>query len=220
MSETVERTQTTRVVQDRRKQSRAFWNKQMRKWHWISSAICLVGMIIFAITGITLNHAGQIAAEPQVLNATAQIPADLMQALQQQPTEGEHPLPAPLARWLRKELAVSIPTLPAEWSEEEVYLSMQGPGVDAWLSIDREAGDVEFERTSHGWIAYFNDLHKGRHTGLAWSWFLDIFAVATLVFCLTGLYLLYFHAQQRRMTWPLVGLGFVLPLLIAIFLMH
>ncbi|MCC9604754.1 PepSY-associated TM helix domain-containing protein [Blastopirellula sp. JC732] len=220
MSETVELTQKKRIVQERRKQSRAYWNKTMRKWHWISSAICLVGMIVFAVTGITLNHAGELAGEPQIRNVNTQVPASLLETLREQPTEGEHPLPVDISRWLRRELTVSIPSQPAEWTEDDVYLSMQGPGVDAWLTIDRESGDVEFERTSHGWIAYFNDLHKGRHTGLAWSWFLDIFAIATLIFCLTGLYLLYFHAQQRRMTWPLVGLGFVLPLLIAMFLMH
>src|SRR3546814_1996679 len=52
-------------------------------------------------------------------------------------------------------------------------------------------------RTDRGWIAYLNDLHKGRHTGAAWSWFLDLFAVACLVFSLTGLVLLQMHAGQR-----------------------
>ncbi|EAQ81319.1 PepSY-associated TM helix domain-containing protein [Blastopirellula marina] len=220
MPETAEILQKKRLLQERRRQSRAYWNKAMRKWHWISSAICLVGMIVFAVTGITLNHAAQISSEPQVVNQTAEVPGKLMDILRQQPEEGDHLLPVEVTRWLRRELAVSTPPKPAEWTEDDVYLSMQGPGVDAWLSIDRESGEVEFEQTSRGWIAYFNDLHKGRHTGTAWSWFLDIFAIATLVFCLTGLYLLYFHAQQRRMTWPLVGLGFVLPLLIAMFLMH
>jgi len=31
--------------------------RQTVRWHWISAAICLVGMILFAITGVTLNHA-------------------------------------------------------------------------------------------------------------------------------------------------------------------
>src|SRR5690606_6670340 len=40
------------------------WAKQVRQWHWISSAICLVGMLGFAVTGITLNHAGAIESAP------------------------------------------------------------------------------------------------------------------------------------------------------------
>ena len=43
-----------------RKKRRAFFIGQLYQWHWISSGICLIGMIIFALTGITLNHASQI----------------------------------------------------------------------------------------------------------------------------------------------------------------
>lgn len=47
---------------------RSFWLKQLHQWHWISAALSLVGMLLFAITGITLNHAGQIEAEPKVVS--------------------------------------------------------------------------------------------------------------------------------------------------------
>ena len=112
------------------------------------------------------------------------------------------------------------PEQPAEWSEQEVYLSLPRPGGDAWLSIDRTTGAVEYERTSRGWIAYLNDLHKGRNAGAAWRWFIDIFAIACLVFCITGLFLLQMHARQRPSTWPYVVLGLVLPLLLALLFIH
>ena len=35
--------------------------RTMHSWHWISAAICLAGLLLFCITGITLNHAGVIA---------------------------------------------------------------------------------------------------------------------------------------------------------------
>ena len=111
-------------------------------------------------------------------------------------------------------------SLLTEWSAEEIYLSLPRPGGDAWLSIDRETGAVEYESTSRGAVSYLNDLHKGRNAGPAWGWFLDVFAVACLVFCITGLFLLHLHARQRRMTWPLVGLGLMIPLLIALLLIH
>ena len=46
---------------------RAYWLKTLHEWHWVSSAICLVGMILFSITGFTLNHAGQIEARRSAL---------------------------------------------------------------------------------------------------------------------------------------------------------
>jgi hypothetical protein len=200
-------------------QSRGFWLRTLHQWHWISSAVCLIGMLLFAVTGITLNHAAKIEATPQVVNRQLELPADLLGQLGDR-TDGNAPVPRPTARWLDRELGISVGRRPAEWSPEEIYLSMPSPGGDAWLSIDRESGAVEYEATSRGWVSYFNDLHKGRNAGPAWGWFLDIFAVACLVFCITGLFLLHLHARQRRMTWPLVGLGLMVPLLIALILIH
>jgi len=66
---------------------------------------------------------------------------------------------------------------------------------------------------------FFKFVHWG-NTGAAWSWFLDIFAIACLVFCITGLLILKYHATHRPSTWPLVGFGFVLPALLALLLIH
>nr|WP_282246263.1 PepSY-associated TM helix domain-containing protein [Stenotrophomonas sp. PS02300] len=200
-------------------QSRGFWLRTLHQWHWISSAVCLIGMLLFAATGITLNHAAKIEATPQVVNRQLELPAELLGQLGDR-TDGNAPVPRAAVRWLDRELGISIGRRPAEWSAEEIYLSMPSPGGDAWLSIDRESGAVEYEATSRGWVSYFNDLHKGRNAGPAWGWFLDVFAVACLVFCITGLFLLHLHARQRRMTWPLVGLGLMVPLLIALILIH
>lgn len=200
-------------------QRRGFWLRTLHSWHWISSAVCLIGMLLFAATGITLNHASSIEAQPEVTQRTTRLPAALAASLEGR-TEGNAPLPPAIATWLGDELSLAIGERPAEWSETEIYLSMPAPGEDAWLSIQRDTGEVEYERTERGWISYFNDLHKGRNAGPAWSWFLDVFAVACLVFCITGLLLLQLHARQRRMTWPMVGLGLLVPLLLALLLIH
>lgn len=199
---------------------RGFWLRQLHQWHWISSAVCLVGMLLFTATGITLNHAAKIEGTPRVDNRTADLPAPLQASLADAPEQGNAPLPPAVADWLGGELALSLGRRPAEWSPEEAYLSMPSPGADAWLSIDRETGAVEFERTSRGWVSYLNDLHKGRNAGPAWGWFIDVFAIATLVFCITGLFLLHLHARQRRLTWPLVGLGLAVPLLLMLLFIH
>ena len=65
---------------------RSGWLKQLHQWHWISSAICLIGMILFAVTGITLNHAADIESKPAVVSKTAQLPDELAA-----PREAGHP---------------------------------------------------------------------------------------------------------------------------------
>jgi len=201
-------------------QRRAFWLKQLHQWHWISSAACLVAMLLFAATGITLNHSAQIEAHPQVTSKQAQLPKELLAQLSAQQHRDKDAVPAPLKTWLDRQLAVSIDQQVGEWSPEELYVALPRPGGDAWLRVDLGDGKVEYEKTDRGWISYFNDLHKGRNTGSAWGWFIDVFAVACLVFCITGLFLLQLHSGNRPITWPLVGLGLVVPLLLAIVFIH
>ena len=206
---------------------RAYWLKKLHEWHWISSAICLIGMLLFAVTGFTLNHAGQIESKPKVETREAQLPEELLKKLQQAQkqsvqaaTDTVVSLPADVDGWLAQQIKVSAKGFAVEWSEDEAYVPMPRPGGDAWVRVDLKDGAVEYERTDRGWISYLNDLHKGRNTGGAWSLFLDIFAVGCLVFCITGLLILKMHAQRRPMTWPMVGLGFVLPALLVLLLVH
>ncbi len=199
---------------------RAYWLRQLRQWHWVSAAISLLGTLMFAVTGITLNHASQIEAKPQVALVELQLPPQLLEAIQPAENEDRDRLPPALAAWLEQELAVATAPARAEWSDDEIYLSLPRPGGDGWISIDRETGAVRHEVTDRGWISYLNDLHKGRNTGPAWSLFIDLFAVACIVFCLTGLALLQLYGSNRPMTWPLVGFGCALPILIAVLLIH
>ena len=200
--------------------SRGFWLRQMRQWHWISAAVCLIGMLLFAFTGITLNHASQIEARPTIIERAATLPQEMLAPLRAAASQGKQPVPAKVRAWIAGEMSVAVDARDAEWSREDVYVSLPRAGGDAWLSIELGSGEVRYERTDRGWIAYLNDLHKGRNTGAAWSWFLDIFAVACVVFCVTGLVLLQLMANGRPSTWPLVGLGFVVPLLLAQFFIH
>lgn len=200
--------------------NRAFWLKHLYRWHWISSAACLVGMLLFAVTGITLNNATHIESQPLVSTKTAMLPAVLLTEINAVSMDDKSSLPKATADWLSNALGIVIPNTLAEWSEEEVYLSLPRPGGDAWLTINRINGEVNYELTQRGWISYLNDLHKGRNTGSAWSWFLDVFSVAALIFSITGLCMLYMHANNRPSTWPLVGFGLVLPLVLVILFIH
>lgn len=178
-------------------------------------------MILFAATGITLNHSGDIEAAPVVTEREVSLPSDLVPAIADADVGTQKaPLPEPVARWLTEVLGAPVGKRDGEWSVDEIYVALPRPGGDAWISIDRQTGDVLYEHTDRGWISYLNDLHKGRNTGAVWMWFIDIFAVACLVFCITGLVLLKLHAVNRPATWPLAGLGLVAPLLIAILFIH
>jgi hypothetical protein len=214
------RTRQATSPKRKNKKARAIWLKQLHTWHWVSAAISLAAMFLFSVTGITLNHAASIAAEPVVTRSEGRIPADLLAALPA-PGDATVPLPAEVASAVAKAVPLDPAGRAADWTgDDEVYVAMPGPGRDAWVSIDRATGAVSAEVTDRGWISYLNDLHKGRNTGDAWFWFIDLFAVACVVFTLTGLLLLQLHAKHRPMTWPLVLLSLIAPVLLAILFIH
>jgi len=193
--------------------------RTMHLWHWISAAVCFAALALFTVTGITLNHADAISARPAVSTGTAQLPDALRMKLAKGSAESPAP-PTDISSWAEDAFKLSLRDATAEWSEDELYISAPGPGRDAWVSIDRASGAAKFEATDRGWLAYFNDLHKGRNTGITWKIFIDVVAAAVLFFSITGLLLLWIQARQRKSTWPLVGGGIALVTALMIFFAH
>ncbi|KQU55768.1 hypothetical protein ASG67_06510 [Sphingomonas sp. Leaf339] len=203
----------------RKRKWRGWWLKQLHSWHWISAALSLIGMMLFAITGITLNHAQTIDAKPVVVEKSGMLPATLLETLRTQRT-ADAPLPGAVAGSVAKAVGLDPTGRPVEWSDTDAYVALPRPGGDAWVSIDRNTGRITAETTDRGWVSYLNDLHKGRNAGAAWAWFIDIFAGACILFTLTGLLLLQLHARHRPLTWPMVAIGLVVPMLLAILFIH
>jgi len=201
---------------------RALWLRQLHQWHWISSAICLMAMLLFSFTGLTLNNATLVEARPQVTRLNATLPGPLraqLQAFAAGHVDAEVPLPSEIADWTNSAFPVDVRGKRAEWSEDDAYIALPRPGGDAWLRIALD-GSAEFEKTDRGWISWLNDMHKGRNTGPAWSWFIDLFALACVVFCITGFLIMKYHAANRPSTWPVLGFGVVLPIVLALLFVH
>jgi len=204
----------------KKKSSRGYWTRQLHTWHWISSALSLVGLLLFTLTGFTLNHAADIEAKPQITQSSAVLDQTAISALQNFSDGQKAPIPAEVRQQTSRLLGIDVPATEAEWSEAEAYLAMPRPGGDAWLSIDRESGALTYEATDRGWIAYFNDLHKGRNSGDVWRAFIDVFVFASIIFIITGFALMWMHSRNRPLTWPVTGLGLIIPLMLAIFFIH
>lgn len=198
---------------------RGWWLKQLHTWHWMSAAVSLVGMLVFAATGITLNHADAIGATPVVTDKAGTLPPALLRDLKA-PGAADAPLPPRVAAAVAGAVGLDPAGRAGEWSDADVYVALPRPGGDAWVSIDRTSGAITSEITSRGWIAYLNDLHKGRNAGGAWRWFIDVFAGACILFTLTGLLLLQLHAKHRPTTWPIVAAGVVIPVVLILVFIH
>ncbi len=190
----------------------------------LADALTLRGSC-FPIAGEEAPYGPLVAAlrdvpAEQLQAAASRLPQALIAELKSEPAVSKKALSSNISAWLQREVGVNTSGRDTEWSAKEIYVALPRPGGDAWLSIERDTGAVSHEVTDRGWIAYLNDLHKGRHTGKAWSWFIDLFAGAAIIFCLTGLLLLQLHAKRRRATWPIVGMGLIIPTLLVVLFIH
>ena len=207
------------TIAKRKRKWRGWWLKQLHSWHWVSAAVSLTAMLLFAVTGITLNHAATIGATPVVVDTGGTLPRPLLHMLSA-PHAADAPLPVPVAKAVVAAVGLDPAGKSVEWSDTDAYVALPRPGGDAWVSIERATGKITAETTDRGWISYLNDLHKGRNAGAAWFWFIDVFAGACILFTLTGLLLLQLHARHRPSTWPIVAAGLALPVLLAILFVH
>jgi hypothetical protein len=95
--------------------------------------------------------------------------------------------------------------------ETDVSVSFQGPGYTADVFIDRSKGTFHLTERSLGFVAWINDLHKGRDTGQSWKWVIDFSAIFMSLISLTGIILLLFLKKKRinGIIWLVAGVAVV-----------
>lgn len=173
-------------------------------------------MLLFSVTGFTLNHAEWIKADPKVTHWEKPINDELNNKL----GNPDLKMTPEISADIKKQTGIDIKTIKPELNDGEVYFAMPGPGVDEWLSIDTATQTATYERSHRGIISVLNDLHKGRDSGPVWKLFIDIIAIAAVIFCLTGFGLLWMYSKGRRITWSIVSLGVVAPIILYLLFVH
>lgn len=68
----------------------------------------------------------------------------------------------------------------------EVTYDYPLPAGYGFITVFLEDRQVEVEQSSGSFLALFNALHKGRYSGAAWSWLIDISAIINGVIYLNG----------------------------------
>ena len=81
----------------------------------------------------------------------------------------------------------------------ECMIVFKAPGYSADVFVDRESGNYTLTESTTNVVAVLNDLHKGRDSGEAWAWVIDLSAVVMIVMSLSGFGLL-FYLKKRRVT--------------------
>jgi uncharacterized protein len=180
-----------------------------QKWtrliHVYTSMICLLIVLFFSATGLTLNHPTW-GAKTTVSTAAGTMPAswksgDTIDWL----TVSEH---------LRSANDVTGLVNDHRSDGSQATIVFKGPGYSATGVIDEKVGSYQLTTEREGFLGMMNDMHKGRNTTSSWKWLIDIIAVVLIVISLSGLVLQFFLRRRRRSAYITAGLGVALTLVL------
>ena len=188
--------------------------------HVYTSMVALLVVLFFAITGITLNHpAWTFGDGTDTETVTGTFPFDT-QLTAADGTEGDVDFLS-ISEYVRVNYDVrgDVDSFEATSTanSNEGSITFENPGYSADLFFDVETGEFELTVEQQGWVAVMNDLHKGRDTGSAWKWVIDVAAGFLVVISVTGLAMQFFLRKRRRSALLAAGAGAItLIVLIAI----
>src|SRR5690554_2626387 len=186
----------------------------VRPLHAYSSMLMLFILLFFTLTGITLNNR-QWLPIPQASQEMELALASEFDGMAFETTNLEAQGQA-VWQWLKQHEGLLGGKLSVQWFADEtlLLLDVKRPGGYTSVEVFPKEQRVWYENQSLGWMAVVNDLHMGRYSGKAWSWFIDVSAVVILFFTLTGFWLVLFHPKRRSRTLMLSGFGTLLMLVL------
>jgi len=183
-------------------------NRLVRTLHIYSSMVMLLIMLFFTITGFTLNHRDWFSGESEPVSQELLLPAEF--------TDPVHWQVDPLGQgrevhfWLNRSHQFNGNQVSYEWLPDEqlLVIDLKRPGGYSIAEVDLEAESILLEQHDFGMTATLNDLHMGRYSGQLWSLFIDISAIAMLLFTLTGFWLVLPQKKRRNRLFAMSLVGF------------
>lgn len=173
-----------------------------RLLHVYTSMICLLVVLFFSVTGLTLDHPSwTFGGSGSRQTATGTLPAEFR--------KGDTVDWLAVAEFLRSRHGLRGSVSEHEAGAEEGTISFRGPGYAADGYFTLADGAYQLTVTSQGPLAVLNDLHKGRDTSSSWKWMIDLAAVFLIVISLTGLTMQLFLRKRRTSALLSAGAGIV-----------
>jgi hypothetical protein len=166
--------------------------RQARMLHAYLSAFAFLALMFFAVTGLLLNHPdwfGSGRDEPR--DSIIHLPLAAIQQAQQQPQPEQA-----LAALVAKKISLHGVLKQTDLIEPDMLLHFEGVGGSSDVSIDLSSGRTEVSNSDAQFSRIIQDLHRGKNSGAAWKWLIDISAIVILALSMFG-FILFFSVRFR-----------------------
>lgn len=192
----------------RPRSAQARWNVWLRWLHTYTSMISLLVVLFFALTGITLNHPDWVFGSKEVTTEVkGTLPAGWIQGGQVNWLN--------TAEELRAQQNFKGRASDTRADDQEADISFLGPGYSAQVFIDVKTGQYKAQVLQQGAVAVLNDLHKGRDSGGAWKWLIDLSGVILALVSITGIGILLLLKKTRVQALGVMAVASVLVIILA-----
>jgi hypothetical protein len=161
-------------------------------------------VILFAVTGLTLNHQDFGLAEPRTTQSTSAIDGSML----------ESPNSEALSNYLKGKLGIRTPLTDYHEDPDQIELTFAAPGHRTVVTINRAEKSAAIETETRGLLGRLDDLHKGFDSGTVWYWTIDFTAILLTASSLTGMITLVSLRARRRSGFAVAGLGVAMVLII------
>ncbi len=193
------------------------------RWAHIYVSMCgFLAMLFFSFTGITLNHPTWFGGETfRTTTVRGEIPLEWV-APDMEIHASDADLNSPtgqlrISEQLRENHRLGGKVTEFRVDEEECLVAFKGPGYSSDVFLDRRTGAYDISIVEHGIIAKWNDLHKGRDSGIPWSILIDVSAIVMIVSAITGMGMLFFLKRKRKSGFITAGVGAIIFIVFYVF---
>jgi hypothetical protein len=165
-------------------------------------------VLLFAVTGLTLNHQDFGWGEPKLTSSKLDMPLELL----------AHPAKAAIENQIRGALSIASHATDYHEDADQIQITFAVPGRRTIVTINRADGKADVEAENRGVFGKIDDLHKGFDSGPVWYWLIDITAILLTISSLTGMVTL-LALRARRRSGFIVG-SLAIAMLVAIYLIY
>lgn len=174
-------------------QRRDFYRHARYVHGWLS-AFAFITLLFFSVTGLLLNHPEWF--EPAKTEETTKLtlPASVLKSIEQQ----ENPSDT-ILKYVRQQKNLVGRYQSSEVMDNEVMIRLESPAGATDIFVMADTGETEITQKPASTVSMLNDLHRGKNSGLGWSWLIDISAIIYIVLSLAG-YILFLSIKTRLVT--------------------